>query len=381
MSLALLQLSNMSQDADGPLGRSASVSPKLQGAGAVVPAALSMNNSLGTNSGHSFVRPTPLPMPKDENNPLHPMHQQMVESPHHPGNAGGGGEVVDEKIKMASYLLLLQKFSPRTPTGSPRSPGTSQNGYPLGANSRRGPVFTFNGQGIALSPREQMAGVMGGAVPAAVRKVKSGSRSSTPKSAISSPRKRKAHKGQTKKGSRPLPKSPRKSGKKVLRRKRGPSSGSDEDSSKCNCKNSSCLKMYCECFAKQVFCQDCRCQNCFNTLATKRDRDAAMKAILKARPDAFEGKTVCSCRRSNCQKGYCKCYGAGVGCGPSCTCINCHNENGIAGSQSQSAKKVSVVGVKGVPVITSKKATARGVGRSVVGAGSSKLKALPTAVI
>ncbi len=34
----------------------------------------------------------------------------------------------------------------------------------------------------------------------------------------------------------------------------------------CNCKNSNCLKMYCECFSKGLVCdsQTCSCQNCYN---------------------------------------------------------------------------------------------------------------------
>ena len=34
---------------------------------------------------------------------------------------------------------------------------------------------------------------------------------------------------------------------------------------KCNCKKSKCLKLYCECFANQLFCsKECECQNCAN---------------------------------------------------------------------------------------------------------------------
>ena len=429
-------------------------------------------------AGAGFVRPAPLPRPEDENNPLfgrqvlsnaasagnhhsstNPHHTHI--SPHHyvqqrfglgpsptgfAGSGSGGRHAeVDDKIKMASYLLLLRKFSPRTPADSPRSP--SNGAVPPGAS--RPHTFSFGG---TISPREPF--VAGPAAAAASegqagrtstntsnakasrkqgtsRKKTKGSggatqrKSSKKASAVaalkshsntSSPRKRKAQRdggffsgaqglagtdsvgtvrasgnGSEEKllrrdGGRPLPKSPRRSLKKGQAqrsgggRKRGPGStgSSDDETTKCNCKNSSCLKMYCECFAKQVFCQgDCRCQNCFNTFHYKKERDAATKAILKARPDAFEGKTVCSCKRSNCQKGYCKCYGAGVGCGPSCTCINCHNENGRAG-QSQSAgpasgnasvisaggKKAknsgpSVVRATGVPISVSVRRTAR----------------------
>ena len=33
----------------------------------------------------------------------------------------------------------------------------------------------------------------------------------------------------------------------------------------CHCKNSECLKLYCECFSKFGFCSDkCRCEGCKN---------------------------------------------------------------------------------------------------------------------
>lgn len=35
----------------------------------------------------------------------------------------------------------------------------------------------------------------------------------------------------------------------------------------CNCKNSQCLKLYCECFSKMAFCDPefCSCKGCANT--------------------------------------------------------------------------------------------------------------------
>ena len=34
----------------------------------------------------------------------------------------------------------------------------------------------------------------------------------------------------------------------------------------CKCKNSSCLKLYCDCFAHGVYCVGCSCLNCLNTV-------------------------------------------------------------------------------------------------------------------
>lgn len=37
----------------------------------------------------------------------------------------------------------------------------------------------------------------------------------------------------------------------------------------CNCKNSQCLKLYCECFAAMIYCDPklCSCRNCMNSIA------------------------------------------------------------------------------------------------------------------
>src|SRR4051794_13260825 len=37
-------------------------------------------------------------------------------------------------------------------------------------------------------------------------------------------------------------------------------------SKQCNCKNSRCLKLYCECFASGAYCEGCNCKNCFNDI-------------------------------------------------------------------------------------------------------------------
>lgn len=35
----------------------------------------------------------------------------------------------------------------------------------------------------------------------------------------------------------------------------------------CNCKKSKCLKLYCECFAGELYCEGCNCNDCHNTMA------------------------------------------------------------------------------------------------------------------
>jgi len=43
---------------------------------------------------------------------------------------------------------------------------------------------------------------------------------------------------------------------------------SNESRITCNCKNSQCLKLYCECFATMNYCDPklCSCKNCMNTV-------------------------------------------------------------------------------------------------------------------
>lgn len=44
----------------------------------------------------------------------------------------------------------------------------------------------------------------------------------------------------------------------------------------CNCRNSRCLKLYCECFASGQYCSSCNCQNCANN----PDNDEARKKAI-----------------------------------------------------------------------------------------------------
>ena len=55
-----------------------------------------------------------------------------------------------------------------------------------------------------------------------------------------------------------------------------------------------------------------------------------LQAILKARPRAFEPKIECNCRRSQCRKGYCKCFSAGFKCGDHCSCVDFENMTVVA---------------------------------------------------
>jgi hypothetical protein len=129
-----------------------------------------------------------------------------------------------------------------------------------------------------------------------------------------------------------------------------PSSSSPSASARrCNCKNSRCLKLYCECFAAGSYCNAlCKCKCCLNTKRHMSERQAAIKATLERNAFAFQPKISsapasekqiedsgrhlkgCNCKKSNCLKKYCECFQAGVVCSSSCKCVDCLNFEGDA---------------------------------------------------
>jgi len=67
----------------------------------------------------------------------------------------------------------------------------------------------------------------------------------------------------------------------------------------CNCKNSRCLKLYCECFASGRYCHACNCVACCNNQENETFRQAAVETILDRNPNAFRPKIqVCLALRS-----------------------------------------------------------------------------------
>lgn len=97
----------------------------------------------------------------------------------------------------------------------------------------------------------------------------------------------------------------------------------------CNCKRSSCLKRYCECFKLGDACSsDCFCTSCKNKEGTDTRKRAVHDAKTKngeALTAGYELRHGCTCKRNRCIKKYCVCFKNGVHCGPKCRCGGCKN--------------------------------------------------------
>ena len=127
----------------------------------------------------------------------------------------------------------------------------------------------------------------------------------------------------------------------------------DRKRTACNCKNSNCVKLYCECFRFERFCVDCACLDCMNiegsrvrenivTLIKKKKRFAFRQAEppkdypdfklpnnntndIQRREPVPKNESTCNCRNSNCQKRYCECYKNKLKCTSMCKCNDCKN--------------------------------------------------------
>ncbi|GJD06006.1 Protein lin-54 [Galdieria sulphuraria] len=140
----------------------------------------------------------------------------------------------------------------------------------------------------------------------------------------------------------------------------------EKERKSCKCKNSMCLKLYCECFAAGQLCSNCSCQNCLNDEDHGKEVSEARNAILLRNPAAFEPKMTavpkedgalaikhqkgCNCKRSGCQKNYCECFHAGVFCSNICKCNDCGNREDDNSEKSTNLSHIlsdSGIGIRG----------------------------------
>ena len=129
-------------------------------------------------------------------------------------------------------------------------------------------------------------------------------------------------------------------------------SSSERPPSKCNCKNSNCFKLYCECFANGKYCENCACINCKNTVENKELRTEKYNEIILRNPKALQKinstkrSWTCKCKNSGCLKKYCDCYQNRRNCTSKCKCVNCFNKNIINNNKNNGSKMKRIRGIK-----------------------------------
>lgn len=129
--------------------------------------------------------------------------------------------------------------------------------------------------------------------------------------------------------------------------------------SKCLCKNSQCVKLYCECFAAQGYCSsECGCNNCLNIPSKEKFISFLRMELIEKNPVAFHTKyTVldpklgstainsrgCNCTKTMCLKNYCECFNAGIACSEICGCLGCANCKTHLGKEDVDKYRVRVM--------------------------------------
>ena len=116
---------------------------------------------------------------------------------------------------------------------------------------------------------------------------------------------------------------------------------------KCNCKNTSCLKFYCECFSNGKYCEDCLCCDCKNTKEFENLRIEKYNEKISTNPDfinrinSTKKNWTCNCKNSNCIKNYCDCFNNGKTCNSKCKCVECLNQSIIKNNKKPKKLKIA----------------------------------------
>jgi hypothetical protein len=98
----------------------------------------------------------------------------------------------------------------------------------------------------------------------------------------------------------------------------------------CNCRRSKCLKKYCDCLAQNKLCsKQCRCKHCENHENSANLMKYKCELLEANNPtnNNNEPETKCNCRNSRCLKKYCVCFAAKSECTDQCKCLGCNNRD------------------------------------------------------
>lgn len=106
----------------------------------------------------------------------------------------------------------------------------------------------------------------------------------------------------------------------------------------CKCSKTSCLNFYCSCFANNLFCSGCSCENCKNTVENIEERNETLSRLSKSKRRVGELDT-CKCSKTGCIKGYCPCFSQNKECETACVCLNCKNKKNASRKPELSVEK------------------------------------------